>query len=460
MNGFDITIEAVECGFRSYPYRMPLKFGREVSTDGALVRACVTVRGEDGRTACGFGETPLAAAWSWPAPLPQEQRVQRMHAFCRALAAAWREERTAGHPMEIGAHFLAHGLQQCLAKENEGRACADEMTYLAALVCCSAFDLAMYDAYGALHDVNAFDCFNARYMNRDLAGYYTDEFAADFAGKYPEAFFAPRGRTPKKLAACHLVGAQDPLVSEELTGEEPRDGIPVLLRDWIRTDGLFNLKIKLTGVDFKWDYNRIVRIGRMALENGVKNLTVDFNCTVEAPEYVCRMIDALKARDPEIYGRILYVEQPFAYDSPARGIDVHEVSARRLLMMDESAHDWRCVAQGHAQGWTGVALKTCKTLTGAVLSLCWARSRGMAVMVQDLTNPALAMVSHALLAANAGTIMGVEVNAMQFCPDASRVQAKVHPGLYKREKGYISLETLGHAGFGYRLDEMEETNDD
>ena len=43
----------------------------------------------------------------------------------------------------------------------------------------------------------------------------------------------------------------------------------------------------------------------------------------------------------------------------------------------------------------------------------------MTLMVQDLTNPMLAQVPHVLLAAHAGTIMGVETNAMQFYPAAS-----------------------------------------
>ncbi len=77
-------------------------------------------------------------------------------------------------------------------------------------------------------------------------------------------------------------------------------------------------------------------------------------------------------------------------------------------------------------------MKTCKTQTGALLSLSWARAHGMALMVQDLTNPMLAQVPHVLLAAHAGTIMGVETNAMQFYPEASRPEAEVHPGLYRR----------------------------
>ena len=106
-------------------------------------------------------------------------------------------------------------------------------------------------------------------------------------------------------------------------------------------------------------------------------------------------------------------------------MNVRSVSARKPLFMDESAHDWRQVRLGLELGWTGVALKTCKTQTGALLSLCWAKAHGMTLMVQDLTNPMLA--SHVLLAAHAGTIMGVETNAMQFYPEASAREARLHP---------------------------------
>ena len=101
-----------------------------------------------------------------------------------------------------------------------------------------------------------------------------------------------------------------------------------------------------------------------------------------------------------------------------------------------------------------MALKTCKTQTGALLSLCWAKAHGMTLMVQDLTNPMLAQIPHVLLAAHAGTIMGVETNAMQFYPDASVVEAGVHPGLYVRRNGRINLETIQGPGFGYQMERM------
>ena len=113
------------------------------------------------------------------------------------------------------------------------------------------------------------------------------------------------------------------------------------------------------------------------------------------------------------------------------------------------------VKLGRELGWTGVALKTCKTQTGALLTACWARANGMSLMVQDLTNPMLAQIPHVLLAANVGTIMGVETNAMQFYPEASDEEEKVHPGIYRRRDGMIDLASIRGSGFGYRLDEIQ-----
>ncbi|MDB6030964.1 MAG: enolase superfamily enzyme related to L-alanine-DL-glutamate epimerase, partial [Verrucomicrobiales bacterium] len=232
-------------------------------------------------------------------------------------------------------------------------------------------------------------------------------------------------------------------------------GYPVLLGDWIERDGLKCLKVKLRGNDADWDYQRLLRVGEIALAKGVEWLTADFNCTVMDPAYVTSMLDRLRDEHPRLYGMMLYVEQPFPYELPEHPIDVHSVAARKPLFLDESAHDWRMIQLGRELGWTGVALKTCKTQTGAILSACWAKAHGMTLMVQDLTNPMLAQIPHVLLAAHVGTIMGVETNAMQFYPKASKTEAEVHPGLYERRNGFVDLKSIRGNGFGYRVDEIQ-----
>jgi L-alanine-DL-glutamate epimerase-like enolase superfamily enzyme len=449
MKPTDVRVTRAMLHFLPVETRVPLKFGAEVLTRVTCARVRLTVRGADGRTADGWGETPLSVQWVWPGALPYEARHEALKAFCRELVPAWASFETAGHPVEIGHAFLETALPRLADARNAARRPAEPLPHLAALVCCSPFDLALHDAYGALHGVDVYDTYDARWMSADLSRFLEPAAGAavSFAGKFPAGFLVrPR---PDRLPAWHLVGGKDPIDPAELTGEEPRDGYPVLLRDWIRRDGLTCLKVKLRGTDARWDYDRLAAVGRIAAEENVRWLSADFNCTVTDPAYVTGILDRLIADAPRTYGMILYVEQPFPYDLEANRIDVHAVSARKPLFMDESCHDWRLVRLGRTLGWTGVALKTCKTQTGALLSLCWAKAHGMTLMVQDLTNPMLAQIPHCLLAAHAGTIMGVETNAMQFYPDASAPEAHVHAGLYTRRGGTINLGSLRGPGFGY-----------
>jgi L-alanine-DL-glutamate epimerase-like enolase superfamily enzyme len=332
---------------------------------------------------------------------------------------------------------------------------ATPMPYLAALICLSAFDLALHDAYGKIHEVDVYATYNRKFMNRDLSAYLTaaDEVDVDFQDRYPTDFLVNDPQT--RLPVWHLVGGVDPLSADECRGmETPNDNYPLLLEDWIKRDGLRCLKIKLRGNDAAWDYSRLVDVSQIVIPLGVEHLSADFNCTVDRSEYVNALLDRLRDEHPHVFAKILYVEQPFPYDLETHQIDVRSIADRKPIFLDESAHDWRFVRLGRSLGWTGVCLKTCKTQTGSLLSFCWAKAHGMSIMVQDLTNPMLAIIPHVRLAAHVGTIQGVECNATQFYPDASLPEAAVHPGIYQRRNGQLNLETIRGPGFGYRIDEI------
>ncbi|MFN7138860.1 MAG: enolase C-terminal domain-like protein [Limisphaerales bacterium] len=450
----DIRCVGAKLYFLPVHTRVPLKFGAETVTYVTCARVCLTVEDRNGRRATGWGETPLSVQWVWPSKLPYELRHKTLQDFCIQLAQKWTEFEEFGHPMEIGYEFQENILPGLAEKMRVGEGISEQMPRLAALVCCSLFDIALHDAYGNLHSLPVYKTYTAQFMNRDLSEFLVSaaDVNADFQGKFPADFLSKT--VPARLPAWHLVGGLDPLDNSELTGSEPHDGYPVTLLEWIDTDGLKCLKIKLRGNDSEWDYNRLVKIGKIALEKNVEALSADFNCTVTDPAYVNETLDRLKQNEPSLFRLLLYVEQPFPYDLEANRIDVHSVSQRSPLFLDESAHDWKVVKLGRELGWTGVALKTCKTQTGALLSACWAKAHGMPLMVQDLTNPMLAQIPHALLAAHVGTIMGVETNSMQFYPEASAAEALVHPGLYRRKKGEIELATICGNGFGYRLEKM------
>lgn len=436
--------------------RVPLKFGPETLTEVVCARARVEIENAAGRRGDGWGETPLSVQWVWPGKCTYHERSNALQQFCILLAKTWSEFQEAGHAMELGHAFQEGPLRTLLAEFNRtANKCPEPMPWLAALVCCSVFDQALHDAYGRLAGIPTYETYCPPFLNRDLSAFISpaDDSEVSFKGLYPCDFLVRR--PPQRLRAWHLVGGLDLLEPQELRGDEPNDGYPVLLTDWIRTDGLRCLKVKLRGNDNVWDYDRLVRVGSIAVGNGVDWLSADFNCTVTEPAYVNDLLDRLRDEHPRIYGMVLYVEQPFPYDLEQNRIDVHSVSARKPLFLDESAHDWRLVRLGRQLGWSGVALKTCKTQTGAILAACWAKAHGMSLMVQDLTNPMLAQIPHLLLAARVGTIMGVETNCMQFYPEASKPEAAVHPGVYRRRNGEVDLSTIKGAGFGYRASEIQ-----
>lgn len=435
--------------------RVPLKFGAETLTSVTCARVRLNVIGCDGRTASGWGETPLNVQWTWPGDISYLERQEAMIVFCRRLADAWVNFDTWGHPFEIGTRFQSQVLPGLIREFNRDRPTAAHLPYLAALVCCSPLDIALHDAYGKLHEVPTYTTYDQNYMNCDLADLFAsnDGDKADFRGKYPADYLA---RHPARaLPVWHLVGGLDPLDNSELNGDEPDDGHPLVLTDWIDRDGLTCLKVKLRGDDAKWDFERLVRVGQIGSVRGVSQLTADFNCMVQEPDYVNEILDRLQQEEPFIFDMIKFVEQPFPHELDKFQLDVHSVSQRKPLLLDESAHDWLHVKRGAELGWTGVALKTCKTQTGVLLSLCWARAHHMMLMVQDLTNPMLAQIPHVLLAAHADTGMGVESNSMQFYPNASLIEARVHPGLYERHNGELDLSSISGTGFGYRIQEID-----
>ncbi len=450
----DICVKDIDLFLIPVKTRVPLKFGSETLLTVTCARARVTVEDRTGKISVGWGETPLSVQWVWPSQLPYSERHTCLIDFCKALRKEWLDFEEQAHPILLAHSFLKNILHPFQDRFNADRG-GEPMPYLAGLVAASVFDQAIHDAFGILHELDTYETYHSEFMNQDLGSMLTpaNDSGVSFKGKYPADFLVKS--VPTQLPVWHLVGGLDPVSPEDLTGDEPNDEYPVLLRDWIERDGLYCLKVKLRGNDSEWDYQRLKTIGQISIETGVEFLTADFNCTVQDPNYVNQILDQLQRDQPTIFSMLLYVEQPFPYDLEKHRIDVKSVSQRKPLFLDESAHDWNFVKLGRQLGWSGVALKTCKTQTGALLSLCWARAHGMPLMVQDLTNPMLAQIPHVRLAAHAGTIMGVESNSMQFYPDASKPEESVHPGLYRRRQGLLDLSTIGGPGFGYRNDEIK-----
>ena len=78
---WDVRVVGVRLYDLPVTTRVPLKFGSETLTSVTCARACVTVMDSAGRTAEGWGETPLSVQWVWPSALayaPRETALREL----------------------------------------------------------------------------------------------------------------------------------------------------------------------------------------------------------------------------------------------------------------------------------------------------------------------------------------------------------------------------------------------
>src|ERR1700742_1777410 len=125
----DISIKAARIYFLPANLRVPLKFGPEITTSVVCLRTCVTVEDRSGKTAEGWGETPLAVSWTWPGKLTVADRGRRMEDFSKRLASSLVKFGGVGHPMEVGYDFQKQVLLEDLKTAN-AEAGGEPMPYL------------------------------------------------------------------------------------------------------------------------------------------------------------------------------------------------------------------------------------------------------------------------------------------------------------------------------------------
>src|SRR5258708_856413 len=106
----DVVPVSASLYFLPITMRMPLKFGPETTTEVTCARVRLTVADAQGKTAVGWGETPLSVQWVWPSGLSYQTRLDVMEDFCVRLVESWPRFEIAGHPMEIGHGFTLREL--------------------------------------------------------------------------------------------------------------------------------------------------------------------------------------------------------------------------------------------------------------------------------------------------------------------------------------------------------------
>ena len=121
------------------------------------------------------------------------------------------------------------------------------------------------------------------------------------------------------------------------------------------------------------------------------------------------------------------------------------------VLLDEGLTGLDVLPHAMDQGWSGLALKTCKGHSLALASAAWGHEHQLSVSVQDLTNPGISAIHAALLAAHLPTINGVELNSPQFTPAANEPWLPRLCALLEPHNGVHALPPVVPVGLGSRL---------
>jgi len=439
----DIRVEDLTFNYEEFLYRAPYKFGGVPVDRATILNVNVAARTRDGKTAKGFGSMPLGNVWSFPSrEMPYSATLNAMKSLAERIAKITSGHKELGHPIDINVALEPEYLKAA-AEISKALALAAPIPKLCALVTASAFDAAIHDAFGKIHNRSCYQTYGRDLAPRDLSSYLN----ADFKGEYLDSYILPKPKP--RIEMFHSVGGADAVLSSELK-ERINDGLPETLTDWIKFNGLTHIKIKLQGEDLKWDIERTVNIDRVASETSPKvawKYCVDFNERCPNVEYVLEYLRKVKELTPAGFDRILYLEQPTARDLKANRQNVmHEAAKLRPVVIDESLTDLESLLLAREMGYTGVALKACKGQSQAMLMAAAAQKYKMFLTVQDLTCPGASLIHSVGIAARVPGVAGVEANSRQYMPAANKPWEKRFPGLFIVKDGTLRTESLNGKG--------------
>lgn len=389
MRSTDIRIREAAATFQDVSLDHPLRLSG--ATVDRFTLALVTVTAEDraGRLAEGTGSSVLSVPWAWPrSAATWEARDTALRDLTRRLAETVTDLGPAD-PFDLYADLAS---------------APGEMPDLAVALARGAVDNAVHDAW-------------ARAAGRSAWSMYAPEHTGS----------ARRDRLPVQ----HVVGVGDPLDDE---------GPGRSLRDWVRSEGIAHLKVKVAGADPDDDAKRVAEVYDLLRRTapGRVSLSVDPNEGYREAAGVVAMLDALRVDAPAAYAAVAYLEQPVPRDAEPDPRGMREIGRRVPVLVDEGLAGVRDLADLVENGWSGLVVKAAKGQTLALTAFAHARAHGLRVMVQDLTAVDLALAHSARLAAALSPSWpAFEYNSRQYAPKANARLAEGRPDLVAVRDGHV-----------------------
>lgn len=375
----------------------------------------VEVEGEAG-VARGRGNVLLSDTWAWPGPPgTRAERVLQMESFAgEVLQNATTNCGTMLHPLQQGWNLYEKA-------HNSG------LPALAACLCTSPLDAAIHDAAGRLAGCSAFELATEHVVIPQLSDW--------FPGGCPTKALAELLAPPlPALSAWWVLSASD----------SPGEAAAKATQE----HGIRSFKIKLGARDPEEDAKVFVRVFSGISEVvALPRFSIDLNESCLTQDALYQFVHNVSSLSVDALHSVDYIEQPTPrwredntpWDSHTLGIP---------LVLDEGLTSLQSVRLAKIANWNGIALKTCKGHTFALLAAALARQEGLQLYMQDLTNIKEAAVHSFGFASRINPVNGIELNSPIYLPSGNGAWAEAYPDLFLPREGKHRLDQAGWVGLG------------
>lgn len=365
--------------FRSHELSPPLIIGKGVISTITEATCQVTITNGNA-IAQGYGTVLLSHVWCWP-----ETAHGNKDALLREATST-----IARAVVEIGTDntVLGHGFDVITLADQ----LLTHVPPLARRVCSSPLDNAIHDAAGCLRSRPSFELFT---------GHGPSPFDSYFPGFGAAGAIESMLRTPiANIEAQMVVGLQTSNTD---------------VNDYCLKFGIRRLKVKIGSGDVQTDVNHVIEVGRAIPQDGrLLDITVDANGCYSTPESLEQFITLLREQSPEIAVCLSAIEQPSMTPLVEDRRRWSAITADMPILSDESFTNLDDLKHANACGWNGLAVKSCRGQTLALLGAAWGHARGWTNTVMDLTSPNIAAIHTVLLASRISGVSTAEVNTVQF----------------------------------------------
>jgi hypothetical protein len=448
-------------GVRTAASRLPFRYGTVTVRAAPVATLELTIETDAGHRGTGYAADFLA--YRWFDKRPEKSLLENVAALLRSIDLAvqtYRSERAYRSPFEL---WLG-----CSAALSADLAAADlnELTLSFGL---SMPERATLDALGRLLSRSVAELLLANAPGIDLIRLDPDLGGMSVAQILPK-------RPLKRVWVRHTVGLLDPITAADIpAGHRVGDGLPETLQEYLQSDALHYLKVKVCG-RLTEDLDRLQRIAVLLSDRPVPcAVTLDGNEQYRDPDAFAELMGRLRATPPlkRFYEAILFVEQPLE-----RSVALAQEATKLLrrlehaVIIDEADGTLDAFRTAMALGYRGVSHKNCKGVTKSLLNLARAGRRNADLgeeryflSAEDLTTlPIVPLQSDLAIVALLG-IPHVERNGhhyffgLEHLTREERAAAVAHhPDLYRPfadsavlriENGTLALGSLQVPGMGF-----------